>query len=336
MAEMPNMAIWALVAIAAIFAGYSMGLFGTPAAGSLVGGGVQGGTLVLQSVSAGGCPQAGTTDIQSKATQSIADPSTGVKTQVHGAIAYYYAGTVSPFETTTLSNTAYASSTTDPPCGTSGIFLIFTNASYYHLKYQVPTLPLAPSIQVAVEPDLISAVTLWGYNETNGGAQTATSINVALEASSTSSDAKIQLKLTTARGTVHQPILCWGGFDHTLAASANMSSVYFANSVGKSIGTGDCGSNMSGMSECYLLDVNGDGKWDAKDILKDQASFYVTPVMTTAAASIHPEMNITFTFADIGTYTAAKDEVLFEGCANAATKADVGATNAVYKITLNQ
>lgn len=288
----------------------------------------------------GGCPDTGTVDVQFKVQRSIPTVGTGVYPQIDGSIALYESGQVTPSDTVAMvAATSYQSTATDPNCGTEGLFAVYTNASYYSKKVLLPQIPYAAQVKVApIDADLIATGQIKGYNTTATGNVHTTSMADAF--TSTYNGAKLELKANTQYGVINQPILCAQFYVEEGSARtsllANVTGYHLTGGVGKPIGTGDCGTDVSGYHYCDMIDVNGDGAWDENDKIKDEGSTFVYPSVALASGTVQPTMNVTFTLADIGTYTTAKNGVLFEACANPATLADVGMTNVDFNINFNQ
>ena len=264
--------------------------------------------------------QVTTVDIQTSVRESQAD-TTGVKNRVGGTVAWYYDSDTTPFETTTLSTTAFASSSTDARPGAK-IMGIFTNASYYNVLVANPDgsaidVPLSPSMSVTAYADLLNAAVINCQNSTAGIWQSA----IANQTLTTDEATTLSCKLVgaAARGVFKGPIkIC---FDYN-TANLSSSGTYV---VGATKGTVPSGV-AAGYESC----------WDTT--LADVTDFNEVPfqVRITPISGVDPGptgMNLTIKAIDCGgTYTKAVWPDLFTGCENPDTLAAVGSTDDTFVV----
>jgi len=265
--------------------------------------------------------QVTTVNIESAVTESVAD-TTGVKNKIGGSLAYYYDGIPNAFETTTLSTTAYASSTTDPKPGDK-IIGIMTNSSYYHAKLANPDgsaleVPLAQNMQITGEADLLNTVTVYCQNTTSGTWAT-TGMNQTLGSDeAVTLDCKI--KGGVARGVFKAPIVV--GFNYN-STNWSAGSTYVVGSTRTEVPSG----TMSGYETAWLSTIPS-----VEDFNTEYFQVRLTP-----ASGVNPTAEIiTLEFNDCGaTFTKNVWPVLFTGCQNADTSAAIGSTDANFAIYLD-
>lgn len=266
--------------------------------------------------------QVTTVDLKSSVRESQPD-TTGVKNRIGGSVAWYYDGDVTPFETTTLSTTAFASSTNDATPGKTMVG-IFTNASYYSHKIanadgSALEIPISPSMEITSYADLLNTISIRCQNSSATG-WLASGANQTL---GTDEAVTLDCKLMggSARGVFKGPIkLCLN------YSTANLST------TGTYVVGATKGTVPSGISAGY------ETCWDTS--LPDVVDFNSVPfqVRVTTASGINPANAplLTFQAIDCGaTYTKTLWPVLFQGCENADTLAAIGSTDATYVVWLD-
>lgn len=268
--------------------------------------------------------QVTTVDLKSSVRESQPD-TTGVKNRILGSVAWYYDGDVTPFETTTLSNTAFASSTNDATPGKTMIG-IFTNATYYSHKIanadgSALEIPISPSMEVTSYADLLNTIAIRCQNSSATG-WLATGANQTL---GTDEAVTLDCKLMggTARGVFKGPIkLCLN------YSTANLST------TGTYIVGATKGSIPSGISSGY------ETCWDTS--LPDVVDFNSVPfqMRVTTASGVNPAIGAGNTLniqaIDCGaTFTKTLWPVLFQGCENVDTLAAIGSTDATFALWLD-
>lgn len=268
--------------------------------------------------------QVSTVDIQTSVRETYPD-TTGVKNRIGGSVAWYYDGDVTPFETTTLSASAYASSTTDARPGAK-VFGVFTNSSYYGMKLANPDgsnidVPVSPSMSVEGFADLLNTVTVSCQNSTSG-TWTSGTLNQTL---TTDQAVTLNCKIAggSARGVFKAPVkVC---IDHS-TANFSTSGTYVPGAVKGTVPSGVC--------------AGYETAWDTS--LSDVTDFNEVPfqLRITPASGINPGSgaitDITLKVVDCGaTFTKSAPGVLFSGCENVDTLASIGSTDDTYTITVD-
>lgn len=275
----------------------------------------------------GACPSTGTVDLPFYSENSIADPTTGTKSGVMGTFSVYKAGSIIPYTSAVSSTTAAGSTSPDMLCGEQGAFVIVNSTtSYYPQKFNLDPLPYAASTNVITRDlDSISTITLYGYNSSQTGTQTASTLSQKLAASTTLSNLKIEI-VSQGLKKVKKPMfgIKWVS-DVTTDASTNQTvSIPDGNWQVTPCGLGGVGFDQ--YDNCWTYNGN----------VENGASLFVNPQITTSAN--FGWINGTVQVVDLGAYLDTAGTLYHEGYSNPTTGArpTYSATAATFIVKFNQ
>ncbi len=272
--------------------------------------------------------QVTTVNLQTYVSESVAD-TTGVFNKVGGSVAWYYDGTPSAFDTTTLSTTAFASSATDPNPN-SKIVGVFTNASYYSAfvaggsdanGMPIPlTTPYLNNFEVKGDKlaNLLNTVTIQCQNTTSGTwASTSVTQTMGTDEAVT---INCKIKGGSARGIFKDPIKIGLDFD---TANYSTTGTYIVGAVKGSVPSG----TMAGYETAWDTSIPS-----ITDFNEQTFQLRITP-----QSGNNPSLaNLTIEANDCGaTFTKNVWPVLFQGCENSDTLAAIGSTDATFSILVN-
>jgi hypothetical protein len=301
-----------LVLVVVIALGFATGYLKMPTGAVVSGGG--GGPSSLGG--SGVCPDTGSVNVRFYGQESIPDPTTGSKAGVPTTFSLYQGN--SPVAYTTAleltSTSGEASTSTDPTCGSSGWSVIAngTSAATYPVAFDLPTLPNAKDTElIIVDMPQISGVTLYGYNTSNPGDQSATGM-VQKWASSTSYNIKLEILPDTTE-TIRKPLVglkwnaCNVGTDCNLDTSANTTVVITEHGFTPAqCGIG--GNAYDGYDDCWTYNGN---------IENGNSKIIQLGITTGTVYGGVSGQNMTVLVSDLGAYVL--DGKLYEAYSNPAT-----------------